>query len=141
MTSFSRQELARARLDKFAEVRTPGARTQILHMIENLARTDRESTPENDRFRDFALCHFFFAARDEPSIYPVLRRVFGFGLELPEDHRKALSPRLDLSAARTYSDAAKAAYTALLDAARPDLVKIAGDLLPPDAATWPVKLD
>ena len=141
MMSFSREELAKKRLDKFSEVRTPSARVAFLRMVDGLACLDAESTTEDDQFRNYAFMHFALDARKQPSLYPLLQRAFSYGLELPESHRKRLSPRLDLSGARSYGEAAKGAYTALMTAAQPDLIAIVGDLLPPDAKDWPVKLD
>lgn len=141
MTNFSRSELAEKQRAFFQEARTPNARKMFQAMVENLAALDRRSTPEADEFKDFAFRHCCFEAKGLPSIYPLLRRLFGYGLEWPTGLRKPLSGRLDLSAARTYSDAAKAAYVALREAAKPVLLEIAGDLLPPDAKDWPVKLD
>ena len=55
---FSRTAHLKQRLARFAAVRTPSWRKTFLRLIENLAEIDRQSTPNDDGFGDFAVAHF-----------------------------------------------------------------------------------
>ena len=122
----------RANLERFAEVRTPGARRAFCTLIDNLAKIDNEDPL---RLSAFAYEQIIMNGRGEETecVYTLLRRAFTFGLEWPQERRRKLSPRLDLSRIRTYGEAAKAVYSALLEAAKLGLVASMGDDALPDA--------
>ena len=124
---------------RFEEARTPDARKLFRGIIENLAALDRRSEPGRDEFVAYAVQNFVDWERG-PSVFPLLERFSGYGLEWPQKLRQRLSDRLDLSESRTYGDAAKAVGTALLTAAKPVILETCGDLLPPDAKDWAPKL-
>ena len=60
-------------------------------------------------------------------VYTPLKAFFWFGLELPDRLIKRLSPRVDLTRALTFSDAAKALYSALREASMPVMVEVFGE--------------
>ena len=124
---FSREAHRRQRLARFAAVRMPASRKSFLRLIANLAEIDRESTLNDDAFGDFAVAHFLVEIEGRSGcVYTVLKAFFWFGLELPHRFRKCLSPRIDLSRALTFSDAAKIVYSALREASLPALIEAFG---------------
>ena len=134
LTKCATSSATKEQLGFLAEARTPNDRKLFREIIQNLAALDRRSTTEADEFTDYALWHYAAQMRDRPSVLPVLKRFFGYGLEWPAELRTRLSERVNMSAAQTYGDAAEAAYVALLDAAKPVLIEAMGDLSLPDAA-------
>ena len=125
---YSREAHLKQRLARFAAVRTPASRQTFLRLIENLAKIDRRSTPEDDNFGDFAVAHFLFELQGRPGcVYTLLKAFFWFGLEFPDRLRKRLSPRVDLTRALTFSDAAKVLYAALREASMPVMVEAFGE--------------
>ena len=125
---YSREAHLEQRLARFAAVRTPASRETFLRLIENLAKIDRQSTREDDNFGDFAIAHFLFELQRRPGcVYTLLKAFFWFGLEFPDRLRKRLSPRVDLTRALTFSDAAKVLYAALREASMPFMVEAFGE--------------
>ena len=125
---YSREAHLKQRLARFAAVRTPASRQTFLRLIENLAKIDRRSTPEDDNFGDFAAAHFLFELQGRPGcVYTLLKAFFWFGLEFPDRLRKRLSPRVDLTRVLTFSDAAKVLYAALREASMPVMVEAFGE--------------
>jgi hypothetical protein len=125
---FSPEAHLKQRLARFTAVRTPASRQTFLKLIENLAKIDRQSTPEDDNFGDFAVAHFLFEKEGQPGcVYTLLKAFFWFGLEFPDRLRKRLSPRVDLTRALTFSDAAKVLYSALREASMPVMVEAFGE--------------
>jgi hypothetical protein len=124
----SREAHPKQRLARFAAVRTPASRQTFLRLIDNLARIDRGRTTDDDTFRDFAVAHFLFELQGRPGcVYTLLKAFFWFGLEFPDRLRKRLSPRVDLTRALTFSDAAKVLYAALREASMPVMVEAFGE--------------
>ena len=134
---FSRTAHLKQRLARFAAVRTPSSRRTFLRLIENLAEIDRQSTPGDDGFGDFAIAHFLFEMEGRPGcVYALLKAFFWFGLELPDCFRKRHSPRVDLTSALTFSDAAKVLYAALREASMPSLIEAFGEQALADRQDW-----
>lgn len=122
-----------------AEV-TPDALGVFASLIDDLGKIDRESNSEADGLRNLAVAHIMLAIEGRSlTIYPLLQQVFAFALDWPQERRRKLSPRLDLSGAQTYADVAKVAYTALLQAAEPILTEMIGPPAPTDVAAFPRK--
>ena len=127
-STYSREAHLKQCLARFAAVRTPASRQTFLRLIENLAKIDRRSAPEDDNFGDFAIAHFLFELQGRPGcVYTLLKAFFWFGLEFPDRLRKRLSPRVDLTRALTFSDAAKVLYAALREASMPFMVEAFGE--------------
>jgi hypothetical protein len=125
---YSREAQLKQRLVRFAAVRTPASRQTFLKLIENLANIDGRSTPQDDNFSDFAVAHFLFELQGRPGcVYTLLKAFFWFGLEFPDRLRRRLSPRVDLTRALTFSDAAKVLYSALREASMPVMVEAFGE--------------
>jgi hypothetical protein len=131
---FSPGAYLKQRVARFTAVRTPASRQVFLKLIENLAKLDNRSTPDNDNFGDFAVAHFLFEIEGRPGcVYTLLKAFFWFGSEFPARLRKRLSPRVDLTGALTFSDAAKVLYSALREASMPVMIDAFGER---DTANW-----
>ena len=137
---FSRESHLKRRLASFAAIRTPASRAAFLRLVDKLAKIDCASTADDDGFQHFAIAHFLLEFEERPAcIYSLLKAFFWFRLELPVRLRQRLSPRLDLSAAQTYANAAEIVYWALRETTKPMLIEAFGrrasdrqDRKPPD---------
>ena len=132
---FSRQEHLKQRLASFGAIRTAGSRAAFLKLLENLAKIDCASIPDDDGFQYFAIAHILIEFEGQSGcIYSLLKAYFWFRLELPVRFKTRLSPRLDLSPAQTYADAAEIVYWALRETTKPMLIGAFGRRVAPDGA-------